>query len=146
MAGSGSTICPVKLDPFGGFGMRRREALQGVWTIAFPSISSGYEAAAFSQLEAAELVVVGEGVFRRWRRRFEDDGEAALLTGGHGRRQPGDAGTRPDDAGTIRMAHKNLGAKDGVHLNGGSAGGCATQYAADVVQTGIVPASADRRG
>jgi transposase len=38
-----------------------------------------YEAAEFNQLEAAELLGVGERTFRRWRQRFEDDGEAGLL-------------------------------------------------------------------
>jgi transposase len=38
-----------------------------------------YEAAEFSQLEAAALLGVGERTFRRWRQRFEEDGEAGLL-------------------------------------------------------------------
>ena len=38
-----------------------------------------YEAAEFNQLEAAELLGVDERTFRRWRQRFEDDGEAGLL-------------------------------------------------------------------
>ena len=59
--------------------MRRTEALQGVRMIKFLSILSRYEAAEFSQLEAAELLGVGERTFRRWRQRFEDDGEAGLL-------------------------------------------------------------------
>jgi transposase len=59
--------------------MRRTEALQGVRMIKFLSILSRYEAAEFSQLEAAELLGVGERTFRRWRQRFEDDGEEGLL-------------------------------------------------------------------
>ena len=47
--------------------------------IKFLSILSRYEAAEFSQLEAAELLGVGERTFRRWCQRFEDDGEAGLL-------------------------------------------------------------------
>jgi transposase len=47
--------------------------------IKFLSILSRYEAAEFSQLEAAELLGVGERTFRRWRQRFEDDGQAGLL-------------------------------------------------------------------
>jgi hypothetical protein len=35
--------------------------------------------AEFNQLEAAELLGVGERTFRRWRARFEEDGEAGLL-------------------------------------------------------------------
>jgi hypothetical protein len=43
--------------------MRRTEAHQGVRMIKFSSILSRYEAAEFSQAEAAELL--GIGVFRR---------------------------------------------------------------------------------
>jgi transposase len=45
----------------------------------FLSILSRYEAAEFSQLEAAELLGVGERTFRRWRQRYEEDGEAGLM-------------------------------------------------------------------
>jgi transposase len=59
--------------------MRRTEALQGVRMIKFLDILGRYEAAEFSQLEAAALLGVGERTFRRWRQRFEEDGEAGLL-------------------------------------------------------------------
>lgn len=59
--------------------MRRTEALQGVRMIKFLSVFGRYEAAELSQLEAAELLGVGERTFRRWRQRFDDDGEAGLL-------------------------------------------------------------------
>ena len=59
--------------------MRRTEAHQGVRMIKFSSILSRYEAADFSQAEAAELLGIGERTFRRWRQRFEDEGEAGLL-------------------------------------------------------------------
>jgi transposase len=59
--------------------MRRSEALQGVRVIKFTSILSRYEAAELTQLEAAELLGIDERTFRRWRQRFEDDGEAGLL-------------------------------------------------------------------
>ena len=59
--------------------MRRSEALQGVRMIRFLDVLGRYEAAAFNQLEAAELLGVGERTFRRWRQRFEDEGEAGLL-------------------------------------------------------------------
>ncbi len=45
----------------------------------FLSILSRYEASEFSQLEAAEFLGVGERTFRRWRQRYEEDGEAGLL-------------------------------------------------------------------
>jgi transposase len=59
--------------------MRWTEARQGVRMMKFLSILSRYEAAEFSQLEAAELLGVGERTFRRWRQRYEEDGEAGLL-------------------------------------------------------------------
>ena len=59
--------------------MRRTEAHQGVRMIKFSSVLSRYEAAEFSQAEAAELLGIGERTFRRWRQRFEDEGEAGLL-------------------------------------------------------------------
>src|SRR5271169_912590 len=59
--------------------MRRTEALQGVRVIKFLSILSRWEAAELNQLEAAELLGIGERTFRRWRDRHEEDGEAGLL-------------------------------------------------------------------
>ena len=59
--------------------MRRSEALQGVRMIRFLDVLGRYEAAEFNHLEAAELLGVGERTFRRWRQRFEDEGEAGLL-------------------------------------------------------------------
>ena len=59
--------------------MRRTEAHQGEGMIKFSSILSRYEAAEFSQAEAAELLGIGERTFRRWHQRFEDEGEAGLL-------------------------------------------------------------------
>jgi transposase len=45
----------------------------------FLDILGRYEAAEFNQMEAAELLGVDERTFRRWRQRFEDEGEAGLL-------------------------------------------------------------------
>ena len=59
--------------------MRRTEALQGVRMIKFRSVFERYEAAELSELEAAELLGVGERTFRRWCQRFEADGEEGLL-------------------------------------------------------------------
>jgi transposase len=47
--------------------------------IKFLDILGRYEAAEFGQLEAAELLGVGERTFRRWCQRYEDDGAAGLL-------------------------------------------------------------------
>jgi len=58
--------------------MRWTEAHQGVRMIKFKDILSRYEASELGRLEAAELLGVGERTFRRWRERFEDEGEAGL--------------------------------------------------------------------
>ena len=59
--------------------MRRSEALQGVRMIRFQSVLGRYEADELNQIGAAEMLGVSERTFRRWCRRFEDDGEAGLL-------------------------------------------------------------------
>lgn len=59
--------------------MRRTEAHQGVRMVKFTSVLSRYEAAELSQLEAAELLGVGERTFRRWRQRYEEEGAPGLL-------------------------------------------------------------------
>ena len=59
--------------------MRRSEALQGVRVMRFLDILGRYEAAEFNQMEAAELLGIDERTFRRWRQRFEDDGEGRDL-------------------------------------------------------------------
>lgn len=62
-----------------GVVMRRTEALQGVRMIKLRSVLDRYEASELSQLEAAELLGMGERTFRRWRGRFEDEGEDGLI-------------------------------------------------------------------
>jgi transposase len=59
--------------------MRRTEALQGVRMMRFLDVFGRWEAAELGQLEAAELLGVGERTFRRWRDRYAEDGEAGLL-------------------------------------------------------------------
>lgn len=59
--------------------MRRTEALQGVRMIKFTSVLDRYEASELSQLEAAELLGMGERTFRRWCVRFDGEGEDGLL-------------------------------------------------------------------
>ena len=58
--------------------MRRSEAHQGVRKIKFLDILGRYEAAEFSQLEAAELLGVGERTFRRWCQRYGEEYQRAL--------------------------------------------------------------------
>ena len=59
--------------------MRRTEALQGVRMLKFLDVFGRWEASELSQLEAAELLGMGERTFRRWSRRYEEEGEAGLL-------------------------------------------------------------------
>ena len=59
--------------------MRRTTAHQGVRMIKFVSILSRHEAAELSQSEAAELLGMGERTFRRWRDRYDENGESGLL-------------------------------------------------------------------
>jgi transposase len=59
--------------------MRLTEARQGVRMLKFMDVFGRWEAAALTQLEAAELLGVGERSFRRWCRRYEEEGETGLL-------------------------------------------------------------------
>jgi transposase len=59
--------------------MRRTEALQGVRMTVFLNLLHRWESAEFNQAEAAELLGVSERTFRRWTRRYEEDGEAGLV-------------------------------------------------------------------
>lgn len=59
--------------------MKRAEVLQGVRTMRFIDVLGRHESGDLSQAEAAELLGVGERTFRRWSRRFEEEGEAGLL-------------------------------------------------------------------
>jgi transposase len=59
--------------------MRRTEALQGVRMAIFLNLFRRWESAELSQAEAAELLGVSERTFRRWTRRYEEEGEAGLV-------------------------------------------------------------------
>jgi len=66
--------------------VRRTELLQGIRMLKLRDVMSRWDAAQLSQLEAAELLGMHERTFRRWARRFEEDGEAGLLDRRLGRR------------------------------------------------------------
>jgi transposase len=66
--------------------MRRTELLQGIRMLKLRDVMSRWEAAELSQVEAAELLGMHERTFRRWARRFEEDGERGLLDRRLGRR------------------------------------------------------------
>lgn len=59
--------------------MRRTAAREGVRMLKFMDVFGRWEASELSQLEAAELLGMGERTFRRWCRRYEEAGEAGLL-------------------------------------------------------------------
>lgn len=58
--------------------MRRTEVLQGVRMMKFRDVFGRCEEGRLSQLEAAELLGIDERTFRRWCRRYEEEGEAGL--------------------------------------------------------------------
>jgi len=58
--------------------MRRTEVLQGVRMMKFRDVFGRCEEGGLSQLEAAELLGIDERTFRRWCRRYEDEGETGL--------------------------------------------------------------------
>jgi hypothetical protein len=55
--------------------MRRTEARQGVRMISFRSVLDRHEAGELSQIEGGELLGISERTFRRWCRRYGEDGE-----------------------------------------------------------------------
>src|ERR1051325_1737710 len=59
--------------------MRLTGARQGVRMLKFMDVFGRWEASELSQLEAALLLGVGERTFRRWCRRYEEEGERGLL-------------------------------------------------------------------
>ena len=59
--------------------MRRTEALQGVRMAMFLNILHRWESAELNQEEAAELLGIDVRTFRRWTRRYEEEGEAGLV-------------------------------------------------------------------
>src|SRR5215471_4561587 len=59
--------------------MRRTEAREAVRMAMFLNLLRQWESAELSQGEAAELLGVSERTFRRWRDRYDEDGEAGLL-------------------------------------------------------------------
>ena len=74
--------------------MRRTEALQGVRMAMILNLLHRWESAELNQEEAAELLGVDVRTFRRWTRRYEEEGEAGLvdrrLGKASGRRVPTD--------------------------------------------------------
>ena len=61
--------------------MRRTEQRQGLRMLKLRDVLGRWEADELSQLEAAELLGMSERTFRRWTRRYEEEGEAAMIPG-----------------------------------------------------------------
>ena len=59
--------------------MRGTEVLQGARMAVFLNLLHRWESAELNQAEAAELLGVSERTFRRWRDRYDEEGEAGLL-------------------------------------------------------------------
>jgi transposase len=59
--------------------MRRTKAREAVRMAMFLNLLNRWESAELNQAEAAEFLGVTERTFRRWTRRYEEDGEAGLL-------------------------------------------------------------------
>lgn len=66
--------------------VRRTEQLQGLRMLKLRDVLGSWEAGELSQLEAAEVLGMSERTFRRWSRRFEEEGEEGLLDRRLGRR------------------------------------------------------------
>jgi transposase len=58
--------------------MGRAEVLQGVRAMRFEALLDRHERGELSQIEAAEMLGIGERTFRRWRARRRDEGSAGL--------------------------------------------------------------------
>jgi len=58
--------------------MVRAEVLQGVRAMRFEELLDRHERGELSQVEAAEMLGIGERTFRRWRDRLRDEGPAGL--------------------------------------------------------------------
>jgi transposase len=84
--------------------MRRSEALQGVRMVRFRSVLGRYESDELNQIEAADMLGVSERTFRRWCRRFEEEGEAGLLDRRLGR--PSTKRVPPDDEAEIERLYR----------------------------------------
>jgi transposase len=59
--------------------MRRPELLQGLRMMKFRDVHARYEGGRLSQIDAAELLGIGERTFRRWCVRFREGGVDGLL-------------------------------------------------------------------
>jgi transposase len=66
--------------------MRRTEQRQGLRMLKLRDVLSHWDSGRLSQVEAAEVLGMSERTFRRWSRRFEEEGEDGLMDRRLGRR------------------------------------------------------------
>jgi len=91
--------------------MRRTEAIRCADDQVFKHFGR-YEAAEFSQLEAAELLGVGERTFRRWRERLRTKrGRFAGPSAGQGVEQASSTGSQRRGRGVVSHALRGFTAK-----------------------------------
>ncbi len=81
--------------------MRRTEARQGARMLKFMDVFGRWEASEVSQLEAAELLGMGERSFRRWCRRYEEEG-SGWTVGPPDRQSLGQASSPPGSMSSVR--------------------------------------------
>ena len=84
--------------------MRRTEQRQGLRMLKLRDVLSRWDAGSLSQLEGAELLGMSEGRFRRWRTRFEGEGDEGLLDRRLGRRSG--RAVPDDDAAAMERLYK----------------------------------------
>jgi transposase len=108
--------------------MRWTEALQGVRMPMFLNILNRWKSAELNQEEAAELLGVTERTFRRWTRRYGEEGEAGLidrrLGKASGRRVPSDRAEEVEQLNreryqgfTVKRFHEHLVKDHGFGLS-----------------------------
>jgi transposase len=68
--------------------MNRAEVLQGLRSMKFGAVSGRWEGGELSQVEAAEILGVTERTFRRWYRRYEEEGTEGLADRRLGKASP----------------------------------------------------------
>ena len=78
--------------------MRRSDFLQGVRMMRFRDVFGRHEGGQLSQLEAADLLGVGERTFRRWCVRYEEEGAGGLKDRRLGKASPKRVPAREADA------------------------------------------------
>src|SRR5579885_226219 len=96
--------------------MRRTEQRQGLRMLKLRDVLSRWEAGVLSQLEAAELLGMSERSFRRWSRRFEDEGEEGLADRRLGRRS-GRAVPDADDEEFARLYRERYAGFTAKHFH-----------------------------